>query len=954
MEISGGTDNISANIRLEDSLEITTDVSQSLRLTGVISGTGNLIVTGNMGTNVANNVRLEHDSNSFTGLITVSGSNARLSANADSRLGNAANDIVLKDGGTLMFETSSVLNAQRTITLENGGRILTDQFSSTNRHTTLAGDILGTGGLTLALPNNNGSQILNLAGNNTFTGGLMVHQGQLRFASKESLGADKSLSFGTGGGVGMSIIGSEVNNLSDFTFSYSANTGIVFDIQDAGNEFEWDHDFNVTMNSATATAFTKTGRGTLVVTTEQTYWNSNGGGIVTAVNGGTLKIDYEEGGSLRSGNKVAFQGGNLHLLGSSSQGSAQTFGNIRVGSGGGTLIVESRHADGMTATLGNFSSLAPQPGGALNIRTVDTAGTAVVTTTETNDASGIIGAGRIVFNGSDFATNTTNLSGGEIGAYSGATAGFGDETVGSTVNYSLVGGATLGEAATYANTLKIASSGAGQSLDLNGQTLALTTGGLLFTGTDAYSISNGTLEGAAPGNSDLIIHHYGTGDLTIGAVIDNGNGASTLTKAGTGTLILTNANTYTGQTYVNGGVLSISANDQLSTATLNLNGGTLRVTSGFSTSRGTSLGGSGGTFDIADGETLTLTGAISGNSGSLILNNSGSGTGVLEVNAGNTFGGGVVIESGVLRLGNNGNLNGSGINTLTFGAGSTATLQINGGKNVAVAGLVSSSTNAVVENGASGAAVLRVHNGWDNTYAGVLRDGAAGTLGLIKGGRGTLTLTGTNTYTGATEVHSGKLLVNGSLGGTSVSVSDGAVLGGNGSIAGATTIRSGGRLAPGNSPGLLTEGSDLTLETGSIFEFELLADSTSGRGTIFDGVDVGGTLTIETGVTSQLVFNSTGSTVDFASAFWDSDQSWLVFSSAEVSLSSPIFGSITTTMDSLGASFAVTGGSLSWSQQGTDVYLVYTIPEPGTALLALGALAACSGMFGRNRRRQHA
>ena len=950
---SGGSDSISAAIQLNDSLVISNSTSQALRLEGVISsgaGWTDLTVTGGGTGYVYLGPSSGSRTNTFTGNIIIDGANTKLSVSEDSRLGNLRNDISLRNGGALYFESNSVLNAQRSFTLVSGGQIVTDQFSTANRHSTIAGNISGEGGLSLARSTNSGSLMIHLTGNNSFTGGLTVNQGLVRFASAENIGSSKALTFNNAGGTGMSIIGTEVANLSDFTFTFNGNTPFTVDIQDASNVFTWDKNYNSAFSSVPNVVFTKTGAGTMRVTTAQDYRNLASSGVATALSGGTFWIDYGAGGRLHAENRVSFQGGHLRLQGSSGEGSSQTLGNIRIGSGGGILTVESNHAGGMTVNLGNFTSLGPQAGGSLNIVTVSNGGTASVTTTELNDVSGLIGAGRVIYNGRAFATNSTNSSGGPIDAYVGAIAGFGDGNVGSTVNYVQYGAATLGEGDAYANTLQIEGFGfGGDTLNLSGQALRLTTGGLLVTGSHNYQISNGTLVGAAAGNSDLIIHQYSTGTLTVGAVIANSSGISNLTKAGAGTVVLTAANSYTGQTYVNDGVLSVGADNQLSSAALNLNGGTLQVRSGFVSSRAVSLGGSGGTFDVADGQVLTLTGAMGG-SGGLTLNNGGSGTGVLELNSGNTFTGGLTIQSGIVRLNSNGALHSGGVNPLHFGSGSVARLQINGTRNIAVSALTSANGNAVVENGAAGAATLTVNNGADNTFHGQLRDGAAGTLSLVKGGGGVFELTGTNDYTGTTLVAAGTLLVNGSLGETEVTVANGATLGGSGTIGGSTTVQAGAMLSPGNSAGVLTVEANLSLEAGSAFVFELTSDTTLGRGANFDGVDVGGALSIESGVTSHLVFNGSGSLVDFGSAFWDADQSWLVFSSLTLTADPTVFGNLTTTVDSLGANFSTTGGALSWRVEGTNVYLDYSaIPEPGTAALCGIGLAAL--LFRSSRRR---
>lgn len=101
---------------------------------------------------------------------------------------------------------------------------------------------------------------------------------------------------------------------------------------------------------------------------------------------------------------------------------------------------------------------------------------------------------------------------------------------------------------------------------------------------------------------------------------------------------------------------------------------------------------------------------------------------------------------------------------------------------------------------------------------GVTLDG-----GLIKLGAGTLTLSGTNTFTGNTVVSNGTLLITGNNGLSPISVSSGATLGGAGSVAGHVTINNGGILAPGTGagPGTLAINNNLALNSNSILKFEL-------------------------------------------------------------------------------------------------------------------------------------
>ncbi len=163
----------------------------------------------------------------------------------------------------------------------------------------------------------------------------------------------------------------------------------------------------------------------------------------------------------------------------------------------------------------------------------------------------------------------------------------------------------------------------------------------------------------------------------------------------------------------------------------------------------------------------------------------------------------------------------SGGNALFTGSstGGNARFITNAGGTFDMSGLTDGGMTAGSIEGAGdyflgGNALTVGSNDLSTTVSGVISDGGSngGSGGsLIKVGAGTLTLTNTETYTGATAVDAGTLLVNGSIAASSgVTVNSGGTLGGTGTVS-STTVESGGTFAPGNS----TPGTSITV-SGSL------------------------------------------------------------------------------------------------------------------------------------------
>jgi outer membrane autotransporter protein len=105
---------------------------------------------------------------------------------------------------------------------------------------------------------------------------------------------------------------------------------------------------------------------------------------------------------------------------------------------------------------------------------------------------------------------------------------------------------------------------------------------------------------------------------------------------------------------------------------------------------------------------------------------------------------------------------------------------------------------------------------FDGAYASIM----SGTGTLAKEGTGKLSITGTQEYTGVTNINAGNLNVNGSLVSSSVvNVNTGGVLSGNGRFGNVNL--NGGRVSPGNSIGTIIIDGNLNMGPGSEYHVEI-------------------------------------------------------------------------------------------------------------------------------------
>lgn len=458
------------------------------------------------------------------------------------------------------------------------------------------------------------------------------------------------------------------------------------------------------------TSFTKIGRGVVNFNGQNDVNGAAQNGDVEQLNmsGGLLRLTnygLATGRRFDTGAMITFAGGGLEMDGASSiQNETANYTGAAVGAGsnfpvaqtliaaGGTdVIVTSKAGRTTTMNIGS-TTLATnrQTGGTLNFVENGNGGTAAITF-EGSGGGSIQGVGTpyawatygdtytynaaaatYTVNALDFAMTTG--ANGTIEMFAGATREDVDDvtawTAGFDVSESIAGFNGGQAAATPINTLHFDFDGAGAIDATNG--LEVTSGGIMVSSTvltGAKSINNGTLNAGA--DLDLIIHQYGGAAMTIGSVIrDNLSSAAgnALVKAGSGELILTADNTYTGGTYLNGGQVTISSNTNLGATpvapeadNIYANGGTLRVLSDvvLDANRGMMLGGNGVEISVGPASTLTYNGVItsepnvianySSNPAVGRLDKTGLGT-LLITEQQNTYTGLTEVASGTLKF----------------------------------------------------------------------------------------------------------------------------------------------------------------------------------------------------------------------------------------------------------------------------------------------------------------
>jgi autotransporter-associated beta strand protein len=299
-------------------------------------------------------------------------------------------------------------------------------------------------------------------------------------------------------------------------------------------------------------------------------------------------------------------------------------------------------------------------------------------------------------------------------------------------------------------------------LDLNGKSAQINglTGG-----------SNATIDNEAGGGKPVLTVGDNNQTSTFGGVIKNSTGILSLTKIGDGTLTLSGANTYTGTTTVNAGVLqagSATAFGTASTASLAFGAGStgkVQLNGNSMTVIGLQTNATVGTPIVENGTAGTVTLTVNsiaastyagvlqnGADGILALTKAGAGTQVLSGT--NTYTGTTAVNAGTLQAAKLAALpNQTTLGFATVANGATLGLGVGGAGEFAEADITTVLTNATF---ASAASLGLDTTGGDFTYGPAITN----TLALTKFGANKLTLSGANTYGGATNIVAGTIQLN--------------------------------------------------------------------------------------------------------------------------------------------------------------------------------------------------
>jgi autotransporter-associated beta strand protein len=913
------------------SLRVNTSANQTL--SGAISGNGALAKS-------ANGTLTLSGSNSYSGETTISG--GRVITTSSNALGDASAAVTVSGGAYLDVRTNMTRTGSVTF---DGGYLATSAGAPASLSKTggsfvlsnaaeIVAELAGTAGLT-----SGGTGTSILWRSNSYTGATVVSSGALRLDGSGALSSSTTLQVDSGATFSMTGTFLTSNNV---TVAGLAGAGTVTGAAGTLTVNKTSGTDLLTGNIQGGLSLTKSGAGQFSISGSNSYTGA------TTVNAGVVNLASGNGfGSTDSGTTVA-NGAVIRIQGTNGGGSGITIGDealtisgLGVGGSGGAL----RSASGTNTWQGKVTLAADARIGAAanNLLTLDVAsGNAIESanfnlSTEgaghirVNDAISLgtggltkTGTGSLILTASNSYSGATDIQGGRLSVSGNGRLGSGAITISNASSGSLE------FAVSGTNVVANSISGAGALVSSSGETRltgAVTSTGGLTVSTSTVRIGNGGTTGSYSGSTAL-------SDNAAQLVFDRSDaythsgsisGSGGVTKLSAGTTTLTASNSYTGGTLISAGTLELGS------------GGF--IAGGITNNAGLRIG--------AD-----LTNVVSG-SGSL-TKATGSTASLWNPN---TYTGATVVEAGQLQLDGAGEISSSSTLQVASGATFSATGLFKTSNNLTIAGLSGAGN---VYNAAGTLAVNKASG--SDTFSGVISGGTA----VTKSGAGTWTLSGANSYTGATAVSAGSLVVNGSIS-SATTVQNGASLGGSGSVA-SVTVQNGGTIAPGNSPGTLTITNGLTWSGGGNYNWQIFnVSGTAGQTNTWDLINVtGGTWDIN-GLSTSNKFNinlwslsGLPDTAGVATGF-DASQnySWKILASVGISgaFNTNLFNINTSANNGTGGFVGASGLFSLAVDANNDLFLTYTgagapVPEPGTFASGAVLLLLAAGARWRHSRRK--
>ncbi len=629
--------------------------------------------------------------------------------------------------------------------------------------------------------------------------------------------------------------------------------------------------FRYNTDNLTYTGTTNLGGGTVIINQDGSLGNVNNPILVSAnsalqmLNGGqtgTITLPSTRTITVNNGVTLTLQNGSTNMK-TVTQGPINGAGNLTLVTGSfglngantysGNTIIRSA-----TVTLGSSSPLST---GSLTLQSAGAAATQLSTLVDLGGQAQSVSSLSLTIGGSNQVTNTfrngsLSVTGGNLNVGSGSTGAVtGTTTLDlrglSAFSYTNPSGTfAVNTTGTLAGGASVVKGGTFATLMNTATTTTVTAAHVqIGNSTDGPNVSQSTL-GLGQTNT------YNTGTLTVGAYRGNGTVAYQSGVTG-GSLVL--RGTAGGSSRIDNVYVGYKAGgDNFGNGVLDTAAGSIDVRANnfaIGTYIVNASNSQTGTFTMASGtvDTTTLSlGLVSVSSGSTGTPTIAS---VLNQNGGLVKASTVVFGSNGATLGTNSptfastyNLSSGTLAAAAIGVG-TGTFNAASNRRIVWTGGVIQNYDSVTDlaitgtSGAGGSLTLALSGVGPRTFAPSagrrITVGSStvisGTGGFIVDGPGTVVLTGSTAYSGATAVNSGSLLVDTFLPSTSgVTVAAGATLGGSGTISSAVSMA--GTLEPGavGGFGTLTLGSLSLAGSAST----LLAIGGTNRGASYDAIDV--------------------------------------------------------------------------------------------------------------------